>query len=379
MASNIVILGSTGSIGVQTLEVARSLGLNVLGLVANSNIELLEIQAREFRPLVVAVNQPEYGKVLAERLKDTGIEVYSGIDGMIKAATIDGADTVVTSVVGSAGLLPTIAAIKKRKNIALANKETLVTAGAIIMEEARKNGVFIIPVDSEHSAIFQCLNGNKTRHVKKIFLTASGGPFRGKPRCEIMHVSPEEALKHPNWRMGKKITIDSATLMNKGLEVIEARWLFDLRPEQIEVLIHPQSVIHSMVEYVDGSILAQLGPPDMRIPIQFALTYPDRSANSYSRLNLLETCMLTFEKPDYDSFPCLKLAYEALRVGGTMPAVMNAANEAAVEMFLNRKIGFYDIPNIIQKVMQRHDMNINPSLDDIIEVEQWARRVATSF
>ena len=378
MTKRISILGSTGSIGVQTLDVARNLGLQVLGLSANSNIDLLEKQAREFKPHIIAVGSESGAKELDSRLKGLGIEILSGVDGLVRVATVQGADTVVTSIVGIAGLVPTMAAIRAGRDIALANKETLVTAGAIVMSEAQKYGVKILPVDSEHSAIFQCLTGNKIQSVSKIILTASGGPFRGKSAEELKTVTLAQALKHPNWSMGSKITIDSATLMNKGLEVIEARWLFGLPVEQIQVVVHPQSIIHSMVEYVDGTIIAQLGSPDMRIPIQLALTYPERCDNGFSRLDLLKTGNLTFTEPDYDAFPCLKLAFEALLAGGTMPAVMNAANEMAVGLFLNEKINFIDIPRIIEEVMGKHSVNINPILDDIIEVDAWAREVVTS-
>jgi 1-deoxy-D-xylulose-5-phosphate reductoisomerase len=280
----------------------------------------------------------------------------------------------VTSIVGIAGLIPTMEAIRHGKNIALANKETLVTAGSLVMKEALKYKVNILPVDSEHSAIFQCLMGNNKNQVAKIILTASGGPFRGKNKEELKNVSLAQALQHPNWKMGSKITIDSATLMNKGLEVIEAKWLFGVELDQIQVVVHPQSIIHSMVEYIDGSIVAQLGSPDMRIPIQMALTYPERKNNSFPRLNLFENNKLTFEQPDHEAFPCLSLAFEALKTGGTMPVVLNGANEAAVSLFMNNKISFADIPGIIEKVMGRHTVNINPSLDDIIEVDNWVRK-----
>jgi len=369
MTKNISILGSTGSIGVQTLDVAKNIELKVLGLSANNNIDLLEKQARELRPLLVAVGSEKHRQELSNRLKDTGIEVMSGVEGLNAVATLNEVDTVVTSIVGIAGLIPTLEAIKNGKNIALANKETLVTAGSLVMSEAIKNNVKILPVDSEHSAIFQCLMGNNIENVSKIILTASGGPFRGRTKEDLKNVTLEDALKHPNWVMGSKITIDSATLMNKGLEVIEAKWLFNLDFDKIEVLVHPQSVIHSMVEYQDGSSIAQLGSPDMRIPIQFALTYPDRAYNSFSRLNLLETNSLTFEKPDIETFPCLRLAFEAMKEGGTLPVVMNAANEVAVGLFLERKIDFTDIPLIIEKSMVAHNVNNNPCLHDIIEVD----------
>jgi 1-deoxy-D-xylulose-5-phosphate reductoisomerase len=299
--------------------------------------------------------------------------VYSGEKGLVEIAVIDGADTVVTSIVGIAGLVPTIAAIRAGKDIALANKETLVTAGHIVMSEAEKHNVRIIPVDSEHSAIFQCLLENNRSELSKIILTASGGPFRGRKLADLEKVTCEDALKHPNWSMGNKITIDSATLMNKGLEVIEAKWLFNVEPDRIQVVVHPQSAIHSAVEYQDGTIIAQMGAPDMRIPIQFALTYPKRAQNSFSRLNLFETSSLTFEKPDMDTFKCLEFAFRAIREGGTMPAVMNAANEVAVSLFLKKKAGFLDIQNTIEKVMERHNPISNPTLSDILEADKWAR------
>jgi 1-deoxy-D-xylulose-5-phosphate reductoisomerase len=375
MAKNIAILGSTGSIGVQTLEAAQNLGIRVSALTANRNIDLLTEQAKAFRPLMVSITEPALAKELADRLKGTGIEVFSGDEGMRAAAEIDAADTVVTSVVGIAGLVPTVHAIRKGKNIALANKETLVTAGEIVTAEAALNGVTIFPVDSEHSAIYQCLAGNRRQDAERLILTASGGPFRGRKYDELKDVTVSQALRHPNWSMGSKITIDSATMMNKGLEVIEARWLFGFMPDRIKVVVHPQSIIHSMVEYRDGSIIGQLGSPDMRIPIQLALTWPERAANSFSKLDLLRCGSLTFEEPDTDTFRCLSLAFEALEAGGTMPAAMNGANEAAVALFLKEKIGFCDIPKLIEKVMTAHNVNTSACLDDIIEVDKWARRM----
>lgn len=375
MTKSISILGSTGSIGVQTLDVARNLGIRVAGIAANTSIDKLESQAREFLPEVVAVGNEEMAKVLAERLNDLDVEVIGGIEGFKRVASLESVDTVVTSIVGIAGLIPTMEAIKNKKNIALANKETLVTAGEIVMSEALKAGIEILPVDSEHSAIFQSLMGNNIKDVSRIILTASGGPFRGKSSKELENVTLAEALKHPNWNMGSKITIDSATLMNKGLEVIEAKWLFGLDLDKIKVVVHPQSIIHSMVEYIDGSVIAQLGSPDMRLPIQFALTYPERKHNNFSKLDLLKCGCLTFEEPDMKSFPCLKLAFEALRIGSTMPAVMNAANEEAVGLFLKEKIKFVDIPNAIEKVMSKHAIVNNPTIEDILEVDLWARQI----
>ena len=375
MANNIAVLGSTGSIGIQTLEVARNLGISISALTAGSNIDLLESQAREFEPSLVSIGEEGLALELKKRLSGLGIDVYYGLEGLKAAASVSQADTVVTSIVGIAGLVPTIEAIRHGKNVALANKETLVTAGEIVMAEADAHNVSIFPVDSEHSAIYQCLAANRKQDVERLIITASGGPFRGKMREELENVTVEQALKHPNWSMGSKITIDSATLMNKGLEVIEAHWLFGFAPEKISVLVHPQSIIHSMVEYVDGSVMAQLGPPDMRLPIQLALTWPHRAGNDFSRMNLLEHRNLTFEEPDMDTFSCLGLAFEALKLGGTMPAVMNGANEAAVELFLNRKIGFCDIPRLIERTMQTHIVNTMPHLDDIIEVDKWARKM----
>ncbi len=379
MTKRISILGSTGSIGVQTLDVARNLGLEVLGLTANSNIDLIEKQIIEFRPRFAAIMDEKLAADLGKRVKNSGTEVLYGLEGVNIVAAMDEVDTVVSSIVGIAGLIPTLEAIRKGKIIALANKETLVTAGQIVMNEASRCGARIIPVDSEHSAIFQSLMGNDSRGVSSIILTASGGPFRGRSFDELKQVTLEQALKHPNWSMGSKITIDSATMMNKGLEVIEARWLFGLGPDKIRVLIHPQSIIHSMVEYIDGSVIAQLGSPDMRIPIQFAITYPERFDNGFARLNLLETGKLTFEKPDLAAFPCLRLACEALEAGGTMPVALNAANEMAVSLFLNKRIAFTDIPSIIEQTMGKHNVNTNPCINDIIEVDKWARDVARSL
>ncbi len=376
MAKVISIIGSTGSIGVQTLDVARNLGIKVAALSANSNIDLLEKQIHEFLPSVVSVGNAQLAKELEFRLQGMGIEVLFGVAGMKRVVELEAVDTVVTSVVGTAGLIPTMHAIKNKKNIALANKETLVTAGKLVIEEAKKYNVNIFPVDSEHSAIYQCLMGNDDKQVEKIIITASGGPFRGKNISELENITPAQALKHPNWSMGSKITIDSATLMNKGLEVIEAKWLFDKNLDKIQVIVHPQSIIHSMVEYVDGSIIAQLGSPDMRTPIQLALTYPQRCSNSFPKLDFLKCSQLTFEQPDTKTFRCLQLAFDALTVGGTMPAAMNAANEISVEAFLSNKISFTSIPTIIEKVMQGHNVNICPCLDDIIEVDSWARNAA---
>ena len=368
----ICILGSTGSIGTQTLEVVKRLSdIQVVGLSVQKNIDLLEKQIYQFKPKKVAVMEEQKAQELQDRIHNTGIEVLAGIEGLIEIAQMDEADLIVTAVVGMIGLRPTLAAIEAKKDIALANKETLVTAGALVMEAAKQNQVSIYPVDSEHSAIFQCLQGNDFKDISQLLLTASGGPFRRKTKKELHNVTKEQALKHPNWNMGAKITIDSATMMNKGLEVIEAKWLFDVELDQIQVLVHPQSIIHSMVEFQDGSIIAQLGEPDMRVPIQYALTYPKRQFNSFPKLDLLKRNKLTFEKPDKETFLCLALAYQALKEGGTMPTVLNAANEAVVAWFLEGKITFLEIPILIQEAMEHHKNIQNPSLEDILYTEQW--------
>ncbi len=372
---NISILGSTGSIGTQTLEVVDAIeNINVYGLSTNTRIDLLEKQIRKYKPKLVAVMNEEYANVLKQRIRDTDTKVVAGSEGLIEVATIPQVDTVVTSVVGAVGLIPTFEAIKSGKNIALANKETLVTAGHIIMEEARRKKVSIIPVDSEHSAIFQCLEGNKRKeYVKSIILTASGGPFLGKDREFLENVTPAEALKHPNWSMGHKISIDSATMMNKGLEVIEARWLFDVDIDLIKVVVHPQSIVHSMVEFIDNSIIAQMGAPDMKTPIQYALTYPNRAMGNNKRLDFLENHSLSFLEPDFENFECLKLAYRAAKQGGTMPTVLNAANEIAVELFLKGKITFLDIAKVIKDAMSKHENIIMPTLSDVLKSDAWAR------
>lgn len=367
----ISILGSTGSIGTQTLEIVRDNNdLQVEALVAKSNIELLEEQVREFKPKLVCVYDDEKAKVLKDNIKDLNIEVVSGMDGMIECATIESAEIVVTAVVGMIGILPTIEAIKSGKYIALANKETLVTAGHIIIPLAKENNVKIYPVDSEHSAIFQSINGEDKKEIKKIILTASGGPFRGKKIEDLQDIRPEDALKHPNWSMGRKITIDSATMVNKGLEVIEAKWLFDVDFDKIQVVVHPQSIIHSMVEYVDGAVMAQLGMPDMKLPIQYALFYPNRRVMNNNKLDFYKLGSISFEEPDMETFRGLKLAYEVGRTGGSLPTVYNAANEKAVELFLNNKIKFLDIYKIIEKCVDKHSVINNPSIEEILEVER---------
>ena len=372
----ISILGSTGSIGTQTLDVIRNLknaeDIKVCGLSTNQNIDLIEKQIYEFHPSKVAVMDEEKAFELKKRLRSS-VEVLAGIDGLIEIATMEEIDTVVTSVVGTIGLIPTFEAIRRKKNIALANKETLVTAGQIIMEEARKNDIKILPVDSEHSAIFQCLQGNKQNPVQRIILTASGGSFRNKSLKELKNVTVEDALKHPNWSMGAKITVDSSTMMNKGLEVIEAKWLFNIELSQIEVVVHPQSMIHSMVEFEDGSIIAQIGEPDMRVPIQYALTFPKRYRSNWPKVDFTKRNIFSFEQPDLSVFKCLQLAYDALAIGGSMPAVLNAANEIAVEKFLKKEIHFLDIPIMIEKAMEAHNTIMHPTLSDILDIDQWAR------
>ena len=367
----IAILGSTGSIGTQTLEIVRAnADLMVTALAAGSNITLLEQQAREFHPSVVAVWDTEKAKELAVKLNDLPVRVVSGMEGLLEAAAEPQAEIVVTAVVGMIGIRPTIAAIEAGKEIALANKETLVTAGHIIIPLAEKRGVGIYPVDSEHSAIFQCLNGENRKQIHKILLTASGGPFRGKKREELQNITPEQALRHPNWSMGRKITIDSATMVNKGLEVIEAKWLFGVEPDRIQVVVQPQSLIHSMVEFEDGAVMAQLGTPDMKLPIQYALFYPDRRPMNAKRVDFTALRSIDFSVPDLETFTGLALAYEAGRIGGSLPTVLNAANEKAVALFLDGKIRFLEIADIIADCMSAHRNIENPSVADILETEQ---------
>ncbi len=369
----ISVLGSTGSIGTQTLDVVREHGdMQIVALSCGKNLTLIEKQAREFKPLYVSVGNEEDAKQLRTMLADTDIEVGYGMDGLIHCATIDTADIVVTAIVGMLGIRPTIAAIKAKKDIALANKETLVTAGHIIMPLAKEYGVSILPVDSEHSAIFQSLQGNENNPIKRILLTASGGPFRGKKLSELENIQVEDALKHPNWAMGRKITIDSSTMVNKGLEVIEAKWLFNVDLSQIQVVVHPQSVIHSAVEYNDGAVIAQLGTPDMRIPIQYALYYPCRPVLSGESLDLFKIKSLTFEEPDLDTFKGLALAKKAAKAGGNIPTAFNAANEKAVAMFLDRRIKYLEIIDIIEACMDNAAFIEDPSVDEILETEQCA-------
>lgn len=367
----ISILGSTGSIGTQTLEVAEEQkDIKVAALAAGNNIELLEKQIRKFRPALAAVWNEEKAKELKENVRDLNVRVVSGMEGMLEAATVQEAQIVVTAVVGMIGIRPTIAAIEAGKDIALANKETLVTAGHLIMPLAKKRGVQILPVDSEHSAIFQSLNGERKRDISKILLTASGGSFRGRKREELKNIQVEDALKHPNWSMGRKITIDSATLVNKGLEMIEAKWLFDVDIDQIQVVVQPQSIIHSMVEFIDGGIIAQLGMPDMKLPIQYALFYPERRFLGGERVDFAKLGQITFEKPDMETFLGLSFAVDAAKKGGSMPTVFNAANERAVSKFLNRKVSFLEIYDIISECMNAHKVIPEPNLDQILETEQ---------
>lgn len=367
----ITILGSTGSIGTQTLDVVReNKDITVVGISAGKNSRLLEQQIREFSPRLAVVWDEEDARALQETVRDLSVKVAWGMEGLLELASMEEADLMVTAIVGMIGLRPTIAAIQAGKDIALANKETLVTAGHLIMPLAREKGVSILPVDSEHSAIFQALHGEKKAQVRKLLITASGGPFRGRSKKELEQVTPADALKHPNWDMGQKITIDSATLVNKGLEVMEARWLFDVDLDQIQVVVQPQSVIHSMVEFCDGAVMAQLGTPDMRLPIQYALYYPDRRPLPGDRLDFWKMHELTFERPDTDTFRGLPLAMEAARAGGTMATVFNAANERAVAKFLKEEIRFLDIYEIIGETMARHRICPNPGLDEILETEQ---------
>ncbi len=368
----IAVLGSTGSIGTQTLDIVRENKENVqiVALAAGSSVQKMEEQIREFLPKYAVMWSEKAALELKQKTADLSVCILSGLEGMITIATLPEISIVVTAMVGMIGIRPTIAAIEAGKDIALANKETLVTAGHIIMPLAKKHGVSILPVDSEHSAIFQSLNGEPKERISKILLTASGGPFRGKTKEQLQNVMVEDALKHPNWTMGQKITIDSATMVNKGLEVMEAGWLFGVGPEQVQVVVHPQSIIHSMVEYVDGAVIAQLGIPDMKLPIQYALFYPDRLPMNQEKLDFYKLSQISFEKPDLETFDGLRLAYEAFRVGGSMPTVYNAANEKAVSLFLNRKIKFLEIAEIIEYAMHEIPVILNPSVSQILEKEQ---------
>ncbi len=366
----IAILGSTGSIGTQTLEIVRKEpDLQVVALAAGTNVELMEKQVREFHPVLAAMWTEEAAHDLRTRLADLPVRVVYGMEGLLETAVCEESEILVTAIVGMIGIRPTIAAIEHHKTIALANKETLVTAGHIIMPLAARNGVSILPVDSEHSAIFQSMHKENRKRVSKILLTASGGPFRGKTREQLGTMTAEDALKHPNWSMGKKVTIDSASLVNKGLEVMEAKWLFDVGLEQIQVVVHPQSILHSAVEYVDGGIMAQLGVPDMKLPIQYALFYPDRRPMDNGRVDFFRLGQLTFEKPDIETFQGLALAYRAAEAGGTMPTVFNAANEKAVALFLQKQITFLQIPELIGRSMEQHCVTDDPTVEQILEAE----------
>ena len=367
----IAVMGSTGSIGTQTLEIVRSnADLQVAALAAGRNFRKMEEQVREFSPRLAVMWDKEAARELRERIRDTDTKVLEGMEGLLEIAVMEESEVLVAAIVGMIGIRPTIAAIQAKKTIALANKETLVTAGHIIMPLAAQEKVSILPVDSEHSAIFQSMQGQPRERVSRILLTASGGPFRGRKREELLNITVEDALKHPNWAMGKKITVDSSTLVNKGLEVIEAKWLFDVEPEKIQVVLHPQSIIHSMVEYADGAVMAQLGTPDMKLPIQYALYYPQRRYLPGERLDFWKLTEITFEKPDMETFLGLRLAFDAAAAGGSMPTVYNAANERAVSKFLDRKIAYLEIPEIIEASMEAHKVTANPSVEQILETEQ---------
>ena len=371
MKKNIMVLGSTGSIGTQTLDVVRrNKDINIVSLAAGGNIDLLEQQIIEFAPEAACVYQEDKALELKKRLKGGKTEILTGMDGMVACATVPSGDMVVASVVGMIGILPVIEAVKAKKDIAFANKETLVTAGHIIMPLVREMGVNMLPVDSEHAAVFQCLNGERHGDIRKIILTASGGPFRGKSLKDLENVSVEDALNHPNWSMGKKITVDSSTMVNKGLEVIEARWLFDVPFEQIEVVVQPQSIIHSMVEFMDGAVMAQLGTPDMRLPIQYALCYPERRERIGEPLDFTRLTGITFEQPDLRTFRGLALAYEAGKAGGSMPTVFNAANEKAVSLFLQGKVPYLTMADMIENAMDAHTVKANPDIDEILGIER---------
>ncbi len=378
MKKNISILGSTGSVGRNTLEIIENFpeSFQVWGLAAHKNIDLLEKQIKKFKPRIASLSDPALAGQLKERCRGYDVEILSGEAGAVRVATIPEVDLVVSAMVGAAGLIPTFAAISHGKDIALANKETLVTAGEIITHEARRKDVRIVPVDSEHSAILQAMQGHDPSTVKCLILTASGGPFKNHSLSELQNVTLEEALQHPTWNMGQKITIDSATLMNKGLEVIEARWLFDIPLSRIKIVIHPQSIVHSMVEYIDGSIIAQLGIPDMKIPISYALAYPERLPLNLPSLELTKLGNLSFQEPDFDRFPCLRYAYQAGEEGGSLPIVVNASNEVAVEFFLKRKIRFMDIQTTIGRVMEEHTPRKVSAIEEVLEIDQWARRAA---
>jgi len=372
---NVVLLGSTGSIGTSTIKVAEDLPdrIRLVGLAAGNNVELLLEQTRKQQPRAISISDPDKANALSLKL-GTAVEVFSGADGLLRLATLPQADIVLIAIVGTAGLQPALAAVRAGKDIAVASKEILVMAGEIVMREARKHGVRVLAVDSEHSAIFQCLDGKSSESVRRLWLTASGGPFRKTPKQDFEAITVESALKHPSWVMGRKITIDSATLFNKGLEMIEARWLFDVEISRVSVVVHPQSVVHSIVEFVDGSMLAQLSTPDMCLPIQYALTYPERMSSERVQTDLAKLGKLTFEAPDPERFPALDLARRAAELGGTMPAVLNAANEVAVEAFTNRKVTFPQISEVVRRTMDQHKCVVHPTLEQILEADAWARK-----
>lgn len=371
---NIAILGSTGSIGTQTLEVVENLGLNVYALTAYNNVDLLVEQVKKYTPKAVCIANEKKVNELNEKLQGIDVEIFSGYEGLIQICNLNEIDIYVNSLDGSVGLLPTYTIMENKKKLALANKEVLIMAGEILSKKAKEYNMPILPIDSEHSAIFQCINGNKHDDIERLILTASGGPFRATPIEDLEKVTFEQAIKHPTWNMGRNITINSSTLMNKGFEVIEARWLFDLPPEKIDTIIHPQSIIHSMVEYKDGIIMGQIGPSDMRLPIQYALTYPNRVQNSFDRLDFIKYNTLTFEQPDLRKFRCLALAYEALKIGGTMPLVLCVSNEIAINKFADREIEYIDIPKFIEKQMEKHVVKYNFTIEDLLETEKSLKR-----
>ena len=379
MKKKITILGSTGSIGVNALNVINNLDIDVVGLSANTNSKLLIEQAKKFQPKSVSIVDEDAYLIVKDALKNTSIDVLCGKNGLLEISSRDDVDLVLNALVGSSGMLPTVYAIRAGADIALSNKESLVMAGKIIERERKKANVNIFPVDSEHSAIWQCLVGESKEEVKRLILTGSGGPFREKKISTFKDIKPEDALKHPNWEMGKKITIDSASMMNKGLEVVEAVWLFEMDPQKVDIVVHPQSIIHSMVEFDDTSVKAQLGLPDMKIPIQYALSYPNHIKTNWEPLDLVKIKSLTFENVNYERFPCIKLAYESLARGGTSSSVLNVANEQAVYRFLKKEIGFMEIPKLIEIAMDNHDWTEDPSIDDILSLEDWTTNFVKSF
>ena len=379
MKKKVTILGSTGSIGVNALNVINNLDIDVIGLSANTNSQLLIEQAKKFQPESVSIVDEDAYLIVKDALKNTSIDVLCGKNGLLEISSRDDVDLVLNALVGSAGMLPTVYAIRAGADIALSNKESLVMAGKIIERERKKANVNIFPVDSEHSAIWQCLVGESKEEVKRLILTGSGGPFREKKISTFKDIKPEDALKHPNWEMGKKITIDSASMMNKGLEVVEAVWLFEMDPQKVDIVVHPQSIIHSMVEFDDTSVKAQLGLPDMKIPIQYALSYPNHIKTNWEPLDLVKIKSLTFESVNYERFPCIKLAYESLARGGTSSSVLNVANEQAVYRFLKKEIGFMEIPKLIEIAMDNHDWTEDPSIDDILSLEDWTTNFVKSF